>query len=321
MLTGISLTCIAGSYLIVFLLEASRLRLRGRIWHNSAMVAMVVGLLTHSLHLYNLASSEANQGHGVLSSWYDWCLVAAWFLAAFYLGMAMRRPETAIGIFFLPLVLAMLVGALLFRQYAPEPFPHDDARRYWRIVHGIALLMGTVSVSLGFATGLMYLIQSYRLKHKLPMRTGFQLPSLEWLHRCSQETLFVSTLLLAIGVLSGVVLNLYRSNQVAWSDPVVFSSALLFGWLTAASLFEWLYKPARVGHKVAYLTIASLVFLVMALTLALVGRHAVNNPAATPAVSAATPLAMSTTDWQRSARDGELSRFARQLSVSVGRPS
>ena len=276
MLSGISLTCIAGSYIIAFLFEVSRLRLRGGIWHGIAMVVTGIGLLVHSIHLYNLATAEANMGSGVLSSWYDWCLVAAWVLAAAYFGMSLRRPETALGIFFMPLILALLGGAMLFQQIAPEPFPQDDGRRYWRVIHGIALLMGTVSVLLGFATGLMYLIQAYRLKHKLPPRLGFQLPSLEWLHRCSQETLFVSTLLLAVGVLSGVVLNLYRTQQVAWTDPVVFSSVVLFVWLTAASLFEWFYKPAREGHKVAYLTVASLGFLVLALMLALVGRHAVS---------------------------------------------
>ena len=33
----------------------------------------------------------------------------------------------------------------------------------WRILHSFALLAGTTVVALGFATGLMYLIQSYRL--------------------------------------------------------------------------------------------------------------------------------------------------------------
>ena len=277
MLTGISLTCIAGSYMVAFLLEMSRLRMRGKSWHRVAVGATTVGLAVHSLHLYNLASSEANLGSGILSSWYDWCLVAAWVIAAAYLGLAIRRPDTAIGLFFMPLVFILLGGALLFQQLAPEPFSQTDARRYWRVIHGIALLMGTVSVMLGFATGLMYLVQAYRLKHKLPPKRGFKLPSLEWLHRCSQETLFVSTLLLAIGVLSGVVLNMYRTQQFAWTDPVVFSSSVLFGWLLAASLFEWLYKPARMGHKVAYLTVASLVFLALALTLVLVGKHAVSQ--------------------------------------------
>ena len=78
MLSGISLTCIAGSYTVAFLLEVSRLRLRAPVWHLTAMLTTGVGLVAHTLHLFNLAASEANQGSGVLSSWYDWLLLVAW---------------------------------------------------------------------------------------------------------------------------------------------------------------------------------------------------------------------------------------------------
>ena len=46
---------------------------------------------------------------------------------------------------------------------------------------GQLLLAGTVAVSFGFIAGIMYLVQSWRLKHKLPPQAGFKLPSLEWL--------------------------------------------------------------------------------------------------------------------------------------------
>ena len=46
--------------------------------------------------------------------------------------------------------------------------------------------------------------------------------------------------------------------------------------LLAATLFEWLYKPAQQGRKVAYLTVASFLFLalVMAMLLAGASKHA-----------------------------------------------
>ena len=50
-----------------------------------------------------------------------------------------------------------------------------------------------------------------------------------------------------------------------WSDPVVWSSGLLLLWLAAAMLFNAVYRPARQGRKVAYLTLASAGFLLLVL--------------------------------------------------------
>jgi hypothetical protein len=70
-------------------------------------------------------------------------------------------------------------------------------------------------------------------------------------------------------------LNLLRGQQgVLWSDPVVISSGVLFLWLVAVMIFESFYKPARQGRKVAYLTMASFVFLGLALLFVLFGGHA-----------------------------------------------
>jgi ABC-type uncharacterized transport system permease subunit len=206
-----------------------------------------------------------------LSSWYDWCLLASWILAAFYLFAVLRRLEFAVGLFLLPLVLA-LIGLAVLNRHSP-PFPHADALAYWRWIHGIALLLGTVVVTLGLAAGVMYLVQSYRLKQKLPPRRGFQLPSLETLQKANQRALLVSTALMAGGLLSGIVLNL-EARRVPWTNPVVVSSAVLLGWLVAATAFEAFYKPARQGRKVAYLTLASFIFLALALGLVLLGQHA-----------------------------------------------
>jgi hypothetical protein len=58
---------------------------------------------------------------------------------------------------------------------------------------------------------------------------------------------------------------------VPWTDSVVLSSAVLLVWLLAATLFEWLYKPAQQGRKVAYLTVASFLFLALVVAMLLAG--------------------------------------------------
>ena len=272
----ISITCFAASYGVSFLLELSRLFFRAAV-RNVVMVGFcLAGVLAHTLYLAARVSEELSRSSSApLSSWYDFCLLASWIVATAYLVLILRRPDNAMGIFFVPLILCLIGLAVLFRDAAP--FQPREALRWWRLIHGGALLVGTVAVSLGFATGLMYLVQAYRLKHKLPPRPGFRLPTLEWLQRFNGESLVVSTVALAVGLLSGVVLNLLsraRMGGVSWTDPVVLSSGILFAWLFCVTLFEWLYRPARQGLKMAYLTLASFLFLMLALSFVLVGEHA-----------------------------------------------
>ena len=51
-------------------------------------------------------------------------------------------------------------------------------------------------------------------------------------------------------------------------------------WLLAATTFEWLYKPAQQGRKVAYLTVASFVFLAVVMALVLAGNSQHSRPRA-----------------------------------------
>jgi hypothetical protein len=192
--------------------------------------------------------------------------LAAWTLAITYLYFAYYYRKEAIGIFILPVVLA-LIGAA---QYAStEPFAPQPASRVWGQIHGICLVLGTVSLLVGFVSGVMYLIHASRLKHKRPPMRGFRLLSLERLDAINNRSIVLSCIFMALGVLSGVVLNLVLSHrelsQIPWNDPVVYSSALLLAWVVSATLFNAFYKPAGHGRKVAYLTIASFVFLAITL--------------------------------------------------------
>jgi hypothetical protein len=269
-MSGISITCFAASYAVAWVLELSRLLFRSGI-RGAVMVGFAAaGLVAHTLFLgYRAATTD--------TTWFDWYLLAAWILAGAYLYLTVYQTKTPFGVLLLPLVLGLIAVA----QMLPDrrPVPVDHATLVWGRVHGFFLLGGTVAVIIGFVAGVMYLLQDYRLKRHLPRLGRVQLPSLEFLARINGRMIFFSVMLLLAGFLVGIVLNLVNhrrgAHELPWQDPVVWSSCILVVWMVAAALFNALYAPARLGRKVAYLTVASFAFLVivLALQLALPTEH------------------------------------------------
>jgi len=202
---------------------------------------------------------------------YSWSLLAALVLAFVYIVLSIRRPTNAIGAFLLPLILAMILGAIAVRS--GEPFDRSEVTgSLWRPVHGGALILGTVAVFLGFAAALMNLVQEYRLKTKRLMTKEWRLPSLEYLHAMGRNCLVLSTVAIAMGLVSGVVLNVQRNGSVNWLESGIVFCAGLLVWLVLASVLEW--EAARRGTSwSAYLNIASFAIVLIALILVFSTPH------------------------------------------------
>jgi ABC-type uncharacterized transport system permease subunit len=261
MLSGVTTTCFAGSYAVALALEIFRLLAPSGVRRALGIAFASAGLVAHTGFLYHRALRYPGSP---LSSQQDWFLLAAWLLVVVHLYLAVYHPRQAFGLFLLPLVLA-LVGVATFLA-ASEPYPRGPASQVWGVIHGTSILLATVVVLFGFSTGLMYFGQAARLKRRRPSTRGLQLPSLEWLGRANSHSIVVSLMLMGMGLISGLVLTaMSRGGRMAWNDPLVLATVGLFAWLAAAALVSVFYKPARAGRKVAYLTLVSFVFLIVAL--------------------------------------------------------
>src|SRR5262245_31925057 len=267
LMSRISVLCFAASYSITFALEVTRFYFRSGVREIVLFGFAAAGFVAHTLFLANRAVTA---GGAPLSSAFDWDLLGAWALMVAYLYLTWHRSKTAIGLFLLPLVLGLIA---LARFADRQPFPQSHAGQVWGAIHGVLLLLGVVAVTVGFAAGLMYLIQSYRLKHKMPSAAAVPLPSLEWLQHVNSRAIWIAAFMVGAGFVSGIVLNMvlheHKIDQVPWSDPVIWRTALVFAWLLAAAIFSAVYRPARSGRKVAYLTVASFAVLVVSLAIGL----------------------------------------------------
>jgi ABC-type uncharacterized transport system permease subunit len=262
MLSGISIICFAATYAIAFGLELFGLRARAT-WQRAALVIVTAaGLLAHTLYLGHITGDASTMPVSAA----EWLLLAAWVLAVIYFAALFYLPRSPVGLALLPIVLGLIVGSL---WASTEPMAAARSFYVWGLLHGLFLLLGTVAVCIGFLAGLMYLLQSYALKHVHSPVNGVRLPSLEWLERANSRTLGLSAVLVALGFASGLVMSIARHRGEAgyslWTDPVVLSLGAMLLWLVVAEVFRLVYPAARRGRKVAYLTLASFVFLVIAL--------------------------------------------------------
>ncbi len=260
--TGVNVFCFAASYSVAMLLEISGVWARWRGRRVAVLIAASAGLVAHTWYL---GRRVAETSAAPLASHHDWYLLAAWASAVVYLAVKFYYPRSSIGLFLMPAVLA-LVGASQLAE--KTPLATFQAPREWGRIHGILLLLGTVAVLLGFIAGVMYLVQSYRLKHKMPAGERLRLPSLEWLERANGRALGAATLFVGGGFVTGVLSRMTHEggqNFLPWTDPVVLSLAAMTIWLVVAEIFRLVYPAARHGQKVAYLTIAAFVFLLLVL--------------------------------------------------------
>jgi ABC-type transport system involved in cytochrome c biogenesis permease subunit len=258
MLGKITILCFAASYGVALALEVTRLFFRSGVRGLVMLGFAAAGLLAHTLYLLHHWTSL---GRTPLSSEFDWTLVAAWLLVVAYLYLTYYHPRNPIGVFLLPLVLGLVVWS---QWVSDAPFSKEQGTRLLGTTHGVCLLLGTVAVFLGFVSGVMYLLQAYRLKHK-QLWGGVQLPSLEWLQKMAGRAILISLVMLLGGFITGLLLSQRKHGTIRFAEPVVWSSSALVAWLLIEAAFNALYKPSRVGRKVAYLTVANFLFLLLAL--------------------------------------------------------
>ncbi len=226
MFKGVGVVCFLSSYLVAFVLEVARLRWKEK-WIVSTLsfVFLLLGVLAHVLFLYH---HDLLQNDRFSPSASGWLYVLALTVAAALVYLRLVYPKTQFGLFFLPVVCAIIfvscaLGSTTFTSVA--------TCRCVRAIHSVAILLATLTALLGSVSGAMYLWQRNRLKRKKAFQ-GFKLPSIEWLGKMS--VLMANSLVVALGV--GVVCGFYleifaqatSTDHVQRFDPVPWGATTLF---------------------------------------------------------------------------------------------
>ncbi|MFK7817271.1 MAG: cytochrome c biogenesis protein CcsA [Planctomycetaceae bacterium] len=259
MLSNVQLSCFLLSYLAALGFEIFATLRKSTAARWAAIGLTVAGLIAHTAYLA-IRSREANLPP-LLSSTQDWVLVLAWLTVFLYLAIIALDRNLPLGLFLLPVVLALIAIALVFKT-DPHSMIADLALRRWIMLHASALAIGTGGVLHGFVLSIMYLIQHRRLREKMGTSPKIPLPNLEKLATWNWWSVVVAVPLLTIGLLAGVILGrLSKSESFSFSDPVVIAHAVV--WLVMAALFFRLLKRREAsGKAVAWQTIWAFGFLI-----------------------------------------------------------
>jgi ABC-type transport system involved in cytochrome c biogenesis permease subunit len=273
----ISVVCFVASYVVALACEASRLLFRSGV-RGAVMVGFAAaGLVAHTAFLLWRAASEAAVP---LSSPFDWYLLAAWVLAAGSLALTLANPRIPIGLFTLPVVLALIGAATLSSRAA---FPQSPATQVWGVIHGSFNLAASLAVAAGAIAAVMWLFQAGRLARKEPPKRGFRMPSLERLSHTTMHAMTVAAWTAAAGFTSGLILNAVNKQRglletVPWTDPVVLRMAMLVSWLMVAAVIARTVKQRPGGARmIVWLSLVSFFVLTGSIVWGLFGatRHGV----------------------------------------------
>jgi ABC-type uncharacterized transport system permease subunit len=260
----LTILCFGGTYGLALLAELARFLVRGAVRWYVTVGLTALGWVVQTAYLANLARADHRLP---ITTVFESLVALSWIFGAIALYLMVRAAKpVAVGVFVLPVMLALIVFAALLPPSGRVSW--GGATVFWGSVHGIFLLLGAVGTCVAFAAGLMYLAQSSRLKHKRPPRFGFALPSLELSERVNRGAITVAFPLLTFGLLIGVALSLARAGAgaggvaIGWADPKVLSGLAM--WLVFAVLLHARYRPAMRGRSVVWLTIVAFAFLVFA---------------------------------------------------------
>ena len=155
-----------------------------------------------------------------------------WLLTLSYLYLELTTEERAMGVFILPIVIALQIIPVLYPG-TESADPVLDSPWFW--VHVSSLLFAYASFALAGVLGLTYVLQFKEIKKKHLGYFYTRLPSLQMLDVMNSRAVAVGWLFLTVGVIVGVVwtaqarvLSPNDSNiqAMALNDPKIFFAAV-----------------------------------------------------------------------------------------------
>ncbi len=219
-----------------------------------ATAVLAVSALAHT---FVIGMQTMAAGHLPIAGTTQAVSTFVWLLALAYLYTEMTTEERALGVFIVPLLVA-LQAIRAWNPVVERRVPVLESA--WFGIHVASLLFAYASFALACVIGITYVLLFKEIKAK---HLGFfyaRLPSLDSLDTMNARTVTIGWLFLTVGVLVGVIWAAQaRSGQIvdprvqamSLADPKILGAAVCWGIYTFA-----LYTRRRGwgGRRAAYLS-------------------------------------------------------------------
>src|SRR5882672_9205317 len=242
-------------YVCALLAYAWHFAQRNPVVGRSATTLLVAAALSHT---FVIGMETMEFGHVPVAGATSAISSFVWLLALSYLYVEMTTDERAMGVFILPLLVALQAIPAI------RPGVEDHAAVLQGPLFGVhvsSLLFAYASFALACVIGITYVLLFKEIKAK---HLGFfyaRLPSLQVLDRMNQRAIVIGWAFLTIGVIVGAML-VGHARIVAGSDPRVQAMSVydpkIFVALVCWGVYSFeLFAARRIGwggRRTAYLS-------------------------------------------------------------------
>jgi ABC-type transport system involved in cytochrome c biogenesis permease subunit len=243
-------------YAVAFAAYGWHFAQRNAVVGRSATTLLVAAALAHT---FVIGMQTMEVGHVPVAGATSAISTFVWLLALSYLYIEMTTEERAMGVFILPLLIALQIIP------ATRPMVEDRAAVLQGPLFGVhvsSLLFAYASFALACVIGITYVLLFKEIKAK---HLGFfyaRLPSLQVLDRMNQRAIVIGWIFLTVGIVVGVIWAAQAQGGYGAADPRVQAMHLqdpkIFVALVCWMVYSFeLFAARRIGwggRRAAYLS-------------------------------------------------------------------
>ncbi len=217
--------------------------------------SLLAGFVIHTLALM---VDWAVDGRYPLLSLRETLSFLAWTIVAAYGVVLYRYGAQALGVVAIPLVTALLTGAILVRSGGGS---NSDVAATWLFpIHTTLLAFAYAAFFVVFVASTMYLLQERELKLKTFSAFFHRLPSLTTVNDIATTSAAIGLTLFTLGIVTGMLWSSSRFGRMWRNDPKeVFA---LLTWTLYLSLLIYRSTARWRGRKAAWLGVVGFALVI-----------------------------------------------------------
>ncbi len=220
-----------------------------------AAVAHTVVAILHVAHFGRMPLGAFSGESG--GAWDHPLATIAWLAASAAVVAGLTREKVRVlGAFLAPVSMGLALGGMLIGE-DPAAFLPEQLASTWLPFHSLSNYSSLSFFALAFGCGVLYLIQSNRLKKKkLPLPStdaGLRMPSLEVLDSLNRKSFALGLAFLTMGILTGTLWAIHGAAEGVNLRPKVVVTLGL--WLLYALAWQARSLLGWGGRKAAWIAI------------------------------------------------------------------